>query len=406
MLRKAPRLEHKKSTTGCRRCKARKVKCDEIRPKCSQCARHLVDCEYPALKIQTFTPDKGISKRIRKSQVSERQDVVSPLQRSFLGSIFPVLLSEPESSILLSLRLLHHYLTHTSGTLSMAGDPQVRRMWDITVPEMAFEHKPLLYTLFAVSALHQSKSMLMEHKCWNSHQFYLDLALFQHKKALAESAGPKFESICMTTILISFYTLALRSNMPTGPYEPPMLWLSMSRGIRPVLTQVYDRLTMPGGRLLPLLRAKPVIEHLPDENQLENNAKGTFSFLLHCQADIEYVDQVSMDAYKYGVSYLDVMYLALRNHESEFQIRKRLCAFPPIMTERFLQLLYQRRPRALVILAYLFALVSGADNVWWLRGIPEQEIRGINSIMPAEWRWAMKWPLNVIESGMEMMFHK
>jgi hypothetical protein len=364
-----------------------------------------VDCEYPALKIQHFTPRKRIFKHIKKGQACQRKDVVASLQRSSLVSIFPVPLSEPESRISLSLRLLHHYLTNTSGTLSLAGDPRVRRMWDITVPEMAFQHKPLLYTLFAVSALHCSKSMPKEHESWNVHQFYLDLALLQHKNALAELAGPNFESICMTTVLISIYTLALRSNIRTGPYELPMLWLSMSRGIRTVLSQVYDRLTMPGGRLLPLLRAKPVIEDLPDESQVENNAGRTFSYLLHCHIDTEYIDQVSMDAYKRSVSYLDVMYLALRNHESEFETRKRLCVFPPIMTERFLQLVRQRQPRALVILACLFALVRGADNVWWLHGIPEQEVRGINTIIPAEWRWTMKWPLDVIESGLDMMFH-
>src|SRR5271154_4326610 len=41
----APRLAHKKSRRGCQRCKARKVKCDEIHPVCSNCSRHGVSCE-------------------------------------------------------------------------------------------------------------------------------------------------------------------------------------------------------------------------------------------------------------------------------------------------------------------------------------------------------------------------
>ncbi|KAK2602812.1 hypothetical protein N8I77_009317 [Diaporthe amygdali] len=43
-----PRLYHKKSRMGCLRCKARRVKCDEARPSCSGCSRHLVDCVYPS----------------------------------------------------------------------------------------------------------------------------------------------------------------------------------------------------------------------------------------------------------------------------------------------------------------------------------------------------------------------
>ncbi|KAI3392907.1 hypothetical protein diail_4994 [Diaporthe ilicicola] len=42
-----PRLYHKKSRMGCLRCKARRVKCDEARPSCSGCSRHLVECVYP-----------------------------------------------------------------------------------------------------------------------------------------------------------------------------------------------------------------------------------------------------------------------------------------------------------------------------------------------------------------------
>ncbi|WAO82885.1 C6 zinc finger domain-containing protein [Fusarium falciforme] len=37
------RLGHKKSRNGCLRCKARRVKCDELRP-CTNCVRHHVEC--------------------------------------------------------------------------------------------------------------------------------------------------------------------------------------------------------------------------------------------------------------------------------------------------------------------------------------------------------------------------
>ena len=42
-----PRLSHTKSRTGCFRCKARKIKCDEQRPVCRNCGRHNATCKYP-----------------------------------------------------------------------------------------------------------------------------------------------------------------------------------------------------------------------------------------------------------------------------------------------------------------------------------------------------------------------
>ncbi|KAL6406471.1 Sterol uptake control protein 2 [Ilyonectria robusta] len=40
-----PRLGYRKSRQGCRRCKQRRVKCDESRP-CSACTRHGLECTY------------------------------------------------------------------------------------------------------------------------------------------------------------------------------------------------------------------------------------------------------------------------------------------------------------------------------------------------------------------------
>ncbi|KAK3074390.1 hypothetical protein LTR53_003253 [Teratosphaeriaceae sp. CCFEE 6253] len=47
--RPIPRRSHKKSKTGCRTCKQRKVKCDERRPLCRNCERHytnLATCDF------------------------------------------------------------------------------------------------------------------------------------------------------------------------------------------------------------------------------------------------------------------------------------------------------------------------------------------------------------------------
>jgi len=48
-----PRLSQKKSKGGCVRCKARHVKCDEVRPGCGACLRHGVDCQYALQAVCT-----------------------------------------------------------------------------------------------------------------------------------------------------------------------------------------------------------------------------------------------------------------------------------------------------------------------------------------------------------------
>ncbi|GLI78087.1 hypothetical protein PoHVEF18_006386 [Penicillium ochrochloron] len=68
----------------------------------------------------------------------------------------------------------------------------------------------------------------------------------------------------------------------------------------------------------------------------------------------------------------------LDGRQPEFVIRKIFNGFPPVVPKLFLDFVVEKRPRALAILAHLFALAKSVDNIWWLRGIPEQEVRGID----------------------------
>ncbi|TLS30390.1 hypothetical protein PpBr36_02445 [Pyricularia pennisetigena] len=64
-----PRLYHKKSRTGCFRCKGRRVKCDEQRPACGGCSRHMVECVYPPpAPAATEEPRRNASMSTRRVQ--------------------------------------------------------------------------------------------------------------------------------------------------------------------------------------------------------------------------------------------------------------------------------------------------------------------------------------------------
>lgn len=104
------------------------------------------------------------------------------------------------------------------------------------------------------------------------------------------------------------------------------------------------------------------------------------------------------EAYTGAVEYLERLYIAMETREPDFIIRKMFSGFPPVVSRDFIQLTSQKRPRALAILARLFAIGKMVDNIWWLHGIPEKEIIGINSIMPISWKWTMDWPLSLVST--------
>ena len=61
-----------------------------------------------------------------------------------------------------------------------------------------------------------------------------------------------------------------------------------------------------------------------------------------------------------------------------------------------MELVEERRPRALVVLIHAFAcggLIDGEN--FWFRGIAERQVRGLCDRLPAAWRPMAAWPLRV-----------
>ncbi|KAI0490701.1 hypothetical protein F4859DRAFT_508495 [Xylaria cf. heliscus] len=210
---RGPRLYHKKSRTGCLRCKQRRVKCDELHPSCSSCSRHLVECVYltqaPILATGKpislnqverkplahtiasiastsasvasvgsvgTTPEIASQRSLQaplNAQASDSISVKSPHSSSFYpspGSSHPTPhIDDAESDIdlpdgpwrrLWELRLLHNCQTRMTQPFSEPQLPELRQMWAQDVPDMAISYAQeqgrcsLLYIELAHSALH------------------------------------------------------------------------------------------------------------------------------------------------------------------------------------------------------------------------------------------------------------
>ncbi|KAJ5219058.1 uncharacterized protein N7498_001157 [Penicillium cinerascens] len=330
--------------------------CDEKRPQCSHCTRHGVVCEYPSLTTRVYNPIQ--------------QKPSTPLTRRVAQGDPKPSLPSPElgGMRVLELRLMHHWRASVRCGLWLF------RKWLLNMN--------LSFTLLAIGAAHRA-SLLPEEanalRPW-------------HRPVTAKLDGSTSESVCLNAVLISLFTLFLRSEPSTEPYEPPLLWLSMARGIRTVLKEVYHQLVKSNSRLCPLLLAQPTIWSQGSYKGPDN----PFHFLLVYRRDEEEMNEESEKGYSGTIAYLERLYMSVQTNEPDWIIRKLFNGFSPVVPSEFLDFVYEKRPRALAILAYFFALGKRVENIWWLRGIPEREVRGINSIMPLEWKWTIVWPLNLI----------
>ncbi|KAK9243973.1 hypothetical protein V1506DRAFT_348668 [Lipomyces tetrasporus] len=166
--RPTKRRPHRKSRTGCRTCKKRRVKCDEMHPRCGNCSHLGLTCSFQtaASMIENETaiartgmgvggPPRSCSS-VRSSSGgagvnpgNDNAGFTSLAANAILDS--SALFGLGMSSVSLSLedlRLMHVYSTTVHQTITKMFEDQPD-IWQRTVPQLAFQHAALMHALLA-----------------------------------------------------------------------------------------------------------------------------------------------------------------------------------------------------------------------------------------------------------------
>jgi hypothetical protein len=78
-----PRRSHKKSRAGCRRCKIRKIKCDEVHPRCGKCVQHGVECDFENPDVVEMLLAAGTSTPVPSLKSEDAAAVPTPITTTF-----------------------------------------------------------------------------------------------------------------------------------------------------------------------------------------------------------------------------------------------------------------------------------------------------------------------------------
>ena len=398
------RLAHRKSRKGCLNCKRRKVRCDEKWPICRACDRHSVACTYPDLVRLSQPPSTSV-----RTPPSYSNNVLSG--------------SETEERRILELRLLHCYLTEIVPSL-YAGDHNelAKDVWSSMVPALAFRHPFLLHALLSTAALYltantpQSSQALRGHAEESrrsqdnngdversnlptdsaTHQYYLNLAVQKQREVITNLAPENADAATFATLLISNQGFLLMDSHEHEPYALPYRWMLLASATPTVISNTR-RMVSENAAIIALIKASEFL-FAPNTSERAEN-RHFFQPLLDWERYPEpnFNDKVQV-AYEKALNYLGSIYIAIQDDENQPKLCRRLFGFAPMVPKLFLDFVEKRRPRALVILAHLFAMTKAVDNVWWFRGSAKRHVHGIKSIVPSDWQWAMDWPLSFLIS--------
>ncbi|KAK4613239.1 hypothetical protein CLAFUW4_09159 [Fulvia fulva] len=430
-----PRLAHRKARTGCQRCKARKVKCDEIKPRCSACTRHSVSCEYV----------EPAPRRMDQAALS------TPPQEAYVveGG------RQNETEILdarLEIRLMHDWTAYTCQSFS-----QQVEFWRFQAPLFAMDFRMVLDSMFGLAALHLSKQSASQYipmngrmvpirdpthhashapKDFSAHEKkasdrydaasavrtsnktdllsdkqrhemllnarkYFDRAIDGQHKGLTALTRENVEAVYITSILVSFhalFTLGEPEQDATLPSLDPIIWLRLAESTRHVVN-VWT--SFAGEEYLDSI--SPAFfgrGDLPEEEALYQQEAGKpFEALVTFAEDYESSTADDKDAFWKCAAYLALVYKMITEEaESVLNTCRRLVAMPSRLPRRFSQLVEAGTPRSLVMLAHAFALMKLISlKVPWFQGLAERQIPRIAHQLPPGWKDMMAWPSKVAE---------
>ena len=310
----------------------------------------------------------------------------------------PVLsLSGYENRSSLEFRLLHNWQMNMANPFRMPPDSKWANVWTVTVPKYAFKFDNVLYALFAISALYLLRQAPEDAELLEARRKYHGLALQEHRKAVATMGNANADAVCYASCLLVVDTFAQLQRRPLVPYTPPVEWLQMAKGVDSVFTISWDvlhRRNLPGTKAIaetaPLIE-KNDVDFYDQNKDVFPSLLGNGSILM--QDSARSWDQETYDAFKELAAFIGSLYRQIEQKAMAFEICRRFLIFSALTPKRFIDLVKEENPHALVVLAHFFALTANVDSVWWLGNTAEREIKGIYSILPPEWQPEVAWPM-------------
>ncbi|KAI1482312.1 hypothetical protein F4774DRAFT_370858 [Daldinia eschscholtzii] len=406
-----PRRSHKKSRAGCRRCKARKIKCDEVHPRCGNCTKHGVACdfEHPGI-VDTLSPAETPRPTTSTSNCdSPSTNTLPPTPSVESTTPLPIyrnpeplpLTNSSKSNRMMELKLLHHYTTITCQTLAISS-PVSEKIWRDTVPNLAFTGAEFLAdALLAVSALHLRSHSPQDQELIRASHSYMASTLSEYSARLGKGITEEnAEALFLTAALIAFQSTASRiftredsSDLKdrSGRYSLPLSWFHSFQGIKAVVASSWHWLRN-SGIVIPIIESQPAL-NLDLSGQ---NANFFGHLLTGVEEEIANLDDdpitqsLTRQAYQHAVAVLDWAHKIPHTGAP--------LVFLATVSRRFVELLEARRPRALAILASYFGLLKSLDSIWWLKGLARREVMGIVSLFDPddkEWWPRLQWPVRI-----------
>lgn len=300
---------------------------------------------------------------------------------------------------MLEARLMHQYLTETGNLLAI--DEITKELFAVNIPDYSFSSDALLYSMYTLAALHlQWLGKDVGFSLEGVATKYFSMALREHKKEIANLNRETVDPVCLTSCLIRCYASVQLQGRPLRPYTPPWEWLTLIKTSATVFHEAWRLVGIDQNSVAFRLIDKTQHIHNEERRIGRSGSRRRLEHLMRRDvsdgAASEPWDGATQVAYESTLEYigrvLDLKEQGVRSTE----ICRMLVMFPMMAEMRFIDLVRERAPRALVILAHYFALYANHNNFWFIGDAGSKEVRALAEELTGEWRELMDWPLKMV----------
>ncbi|KAF2022026.1 hypothetical protein BU24DRAFT_363017 [Aaosphaeria arxii CBS 175.79] len=407
---KLSRQSHNKSRTGCGRCKARRIKCDETKPECNKCTTFGAKCDYnsansssqnaqfersifrnrngPPLVGRRGRPRTTWCDADQDSSVAEEQLV--PLQHVQKGVPYSIRHVD-------DIELLNHFITRENDcttTTSGERDP----LHDQALL-LSFTYPSILHLVCEFSALE-----LARHN--PSRQDHFRSLAEKHSIIGLQGATDLIRQMDTRNChaVYTAATFASINHFARGPRPGDYLlcseaglqqWLPLLQGIRTITEMVgaekiiagplekqhiesAPRATIPATIIFECPRIDWIdpFEHLKAFVASSNESESG--------ADVHALERL---ACCFETTYGRGEVLGNLSHQTAF-------SWPYELGEEFCARLQEKRPVSMIIAAHFALLLQNFESIWFLQGWSDHILASIYKLLKEDYRVWLEWPID------------
>lgn len=272
---------------------------------------------------------------------------------------------------MLDLRLMYHFTTQVSSTITGAGISDTD-IWNNDVPMLAFEYPFLMHAILAFSATHLSRTEKGLDHCVTSHR---GDALRLLREAILDINSENTDALVASALILIMDSLANASapSLTSPKSLPASAWIFHVKGAATILTAVW-----------PLTESsrfyKFISVDLGDLGDIINEKSQLSSATLKSFADLDCHDNEIADLYPVPIDspYLITLAYLSKLHKERYKADfiLRIFAFPALLEKEFLGLLMSGDVKAMRIMRSYYSLLRSftmemKDKVWFLEGVSQ-----------------------------------